>query len=234
MTSRSLQPNPPNSAGINQRKTPYSPQSRSCSAGQASVLSTSVARWANWSQSSASFCQIVIIRSFPACRRDDFMSQIEAAPPETVSKPILSELSPHTISDKCNALARNLWWTWHPEVINLFRDLDPIRWRQLDHNPVALLREFTAERLAQRAAEMVLYSRINYAHRRLKEYMANRQTWAAWNAGVLGSKPVAYFSAEFGLHESIPIYSGGLGVLSGDHIKSASGLGVNLVAIGLF
>ncbi len=103
---------------------------------------------------------------------------------------VAGELSAQSLYDKCWTLARNLWWTWHPEVINLFRDLDPIRWRQLDHNPVALLREFTAERLAQRAAEMVLYSRINYAHRRLKEYMANRQTWAAWNAGVLGSKPV--------------------------------------------
>src|SRR5689334_23535906 len=81
---------------------------------------------------------------------------------------------------------------------------------------------------------MVLYSRINYAHRRLKEYMANKQVWAATHAGVLGAKPVAYFSAEFGLHESIPIYSGGLGVLSGDHVKSASGLGVPLVGIGLF
>src|SRR5918993_1041654 len=163
------------------------------------------------------------------------MSQIETAPMETsVSKPNLSELSPQTLYDKCMALARNLWWSWHPEVINLFRDLDPIRWRQLDHNPIALLKEFTPERLEARAAEMVLFSRINYAYRRLKEYMANKQTWAAWNAGVLGGKPVAYFSAEFGLHESIPIYSGGLGVLSGDHIKSASGLGVNLIALGLF
>jgi starch phosphorylase len=146
----------------------------------------------------------------------------------------VGELSAQALYDKCWTLARNLWWTWHPEVINLFRDLDPIRWRQLDHNPVALLREFTPERLASRAAEMVLYSRINYAHRRLKEYLANKQTWAATHAGVLGAKPVAYFSAEFGLHESIPIYSGGLGVLSGDHIKSASGLGINLVGIGLF
>jgi glycogen phosphorylase len=72
---------------------------------------------------------------------------------------------------------------WHPDVINLFRDLDPIRWRQLDHNPIALLREFTPERLAQRAAEMVLYSRINHAHRRLKEYMANKQTWAPRTPG---------------------------------------------------
>jgi len=132
------------------------------------------------------------------------------------------------------SLARNLWWSWHPECDQLFRDIDPIRWRQLDHNPIALLREFTPERLALRANELVLHSRINYAHRRLQEYLAATNTWAAAEAGVLGAHPVAYFSAEFGIHESIPIYSGGLGVLAGDHIKSASGLGVPLVAVGLY
>jgi hypothetical protein len=150
---------------------------------------------------------------------------MEAAGAPEVNLVLPGEMSPQMIYDKCWALARNLWWTWHPEVINLFRDLDPIRWRQLDHNPVALLRDFTPESLAARAAEMVLFSRINYAHRRLKEYMSNTKLWARTHAGVLGSKPVAYFSAEFGIHESMPIYSGGLGVLSGDHVKSASGLG---------
>jgi starch phosphorylase len=144
------------------------------------------------------------------------------------------ELGADALYDKCMLLARNLWWSWHYEVINLFRDLDPIRWRQLDHNPIALLHEFTPERLASRAAEMVLYSRINYAVRRMKEFMTTQPAWGATHASVLGAKPVAYFSAEFGLHESLPIYSGGLGVLSGDHIKSASGLGVPLVAVGLF
>ena len=159
------------------------------------------------------------------------MSQTEIMPSTPAP---MAELTPEALYDKCMALARNLWWTWHPEVINLFRDLDPIRWRQLDHNPIALLREFTPDRLATRAAEMVLYSRINHAFRRLKEYMTTNKTWAATNAGVLGGKPVAYFSAEFGIHESLPTYSGGLGVLSGDHIKSASGLGVPFIGIGLF
>ncbi|RLS59366.1 MAG: alpha-glucan family phosphorylase [Planctomycetota bacterium] len=144
------------------------------------------------------------------------------------------ELSPQNLYDKCVALARNLWWSWHPEVINLFRELDPIRWRQLDHNPIALLAEFTPERLEARAAELVLYSRINQAYRLLKEYLAHQATWSKVHAGVLGSNPVVYFSAEFGIHESVPIYSGGLGVLSGDHIKSASGLGIPLMAVGLF
>ena len=162
------------------------------------------------------------------------MSQIDTL---TASKTKISAyqgLSADSLYDKCMMLARNLWWSWHPEVINLFRDLDPIRWRQLDHNPIALLKEFTPERLEARAAELVLFSRINHAYRRLKEYLGESNVWAKTNAGVLGSRPVAYFSLEFGIHESIPVYSGGLGVLAGDHIKSASGLGVPLVAIGLF
>ncbi len=165
------------------------------------------------------------------------MSQTELesiVAPVAASKLSLGEFSPQTLYEKCLAIAKNLWWTWHPDVVNLFRDLDPIRWRQLDHNPIALLGEFTPERLEMRAAELVLYSRINQAFRRLKEYIGPRTTWGTTHAGVLGSKPVAYFSAEFGMHESVPIYSGGLGVLSGDHIKSASGLGVPLVALGLF
>ncbi len=162
------------------------------------------------------------------------MTRAEAPPRDAFIPPSDSGRFPQTLYEKCVALARNLWWSWHPEVTNFFRDLDPIRWRQLDHNPIALLAEFTPERLDMRAAELVLYSRINHAYRRLKEYLANSQTWSRTHAGVLGSKPVAYFSAEFGVHESVPIYSGGLGVLSGDHIKSASDLGVPLVAIGLF
>jgi starch phosphorylase len=144
------------------------------------------------------------------------------------------ELGGKQLHAKCQALANNVWWSWHPEVTNVFRDIDPIRWRQLAHNPIALLREVTPQRLAARAVEVGLFSRIDWAFRQLKEYLAAQDTWASSAAGVLGSRPVAYFSAEFGIHESIPIYSGGLGVLSGDHIKSASGLGLPLVAVGLF
>src|SRR5688572_8325553 len=159
-------------------------------------------------------------------------SSVSAA---NVTRPTWTEITAQDCYDKLMALARNLRWSWHPEVVNLFRDLDPVRWRQIDHNPIALLAEMTTEQVAERASEMVLYTRINQAHRRLKEYLNNtRTTWGAREAGVLGAMPVAYFSAEFGIHESVPIYSGGLGVLSGDHIKSASGLGVPLVALGLF
>ncbi|MGL4513194.1 MAG: alpha-glucan family phosphorylase [Lacipirellulaceae bacterium] len=163
------------------------------------------------------------------------MSQVELPPLASVERENFTEVTPQALYAKLQALARNLWWSWRPDVGNLFRDLDPVRWRQLDHNPIALLAEMTPELVAERAGEMVMYTRINQAHRRLKEYLSNTtHTWGAREAGALGAKPVAYFSAEFGMHESVPIYSGGLGVLSGDHIKSASGLGVPLVAIGLF
>jgi len=163
------------------------------------------------------------------------MSQTETAPNHLRKEATTTlGLTAENLYEKCMALARNLWWTWQPEVINLFRDLDPIRWRQLDHNPIALLSEFTPERLEMRASELVLHSRINHAFRRLKEYLSETPLWGRTRSGVLGSKPVAYFSLEFGVHESVPIYSGGLGVLSGDHIKSASALGVPLVAVGLF
>lgn len=163
------------------------------------------------------------------------MAQLETAVrSESMNQNNGNEVGSEQLYHKCMSLAQNLWWCWHPEVANIFRDIDPIRWRQLDHNPIALLREFTPERLSIRASEMVLHSRVNYAYRRLQEYLDGQNTWASTQAGVLGAKPVAYFSAEFGLHESIPIYSGGLGVLSGDHIKSASGLGVPLIGIGLY
>jgi starch phosphorylase len=132
------------------------------------------------------------------------------------------------------ALARNLWWTWDHDAVSLFRDLDPVRWRQLNQNPVSLLSEFPLAKLENRCAELVLHSRINYAYRRLQEYLQADRTWGTRHAGVLRPCPVAYFSAEFGIHESLPVYSGGLGVLAGDHIKSASDLAIPLVGIGLF
>jgi len=132
------------------------------------------------------------------------------------------------------ALARNVWWSWDPDCVSLFRDLNPTRWRQLNQNPIALLNEMPLGEIERRATELVLHSRINYVYRRQQEYLLADRTWGAANAGILRPRPVAYFSAEFGMHESLPIYSGGLGVLSGDHIKSASDLDIPLIGIGLF
>ncbi|HLQ52415.1 MAG TPA: alpha-glucan family phosphorylase [Terriglobales bacterium] len=132
------------------------------------------------------------------------------------------------------SLARNLWWSWDSDSTSLFRDLDPLRWRQLNHNPISLLTEIPLAGIQRRTEEQVLQGRINYAYRRQREYLEADRTWGARYAGILRPRPVAYFSAEFGLHESIPVYSGGLGVLAGDHIKSASDLDIPLVGIGLF
>src|ERR1017187_199861 len=138
------------------------------------------------------------------------------------------------VQERLWALARNLWWSWDSECTSLFRDLDPSRWLTLNHNPVSILSEMPLAQIERRAEEMVLHGRINYAYRRQREYMKADRTWGARHAGVLRPRPVAYFSAEFGLHESIPVYSGGLGILAGDHIKSASDLDIPLIGIGLF
>ncbi len=132
------------------------------------------------------------------------------------------------------SLARNLWWCWDHDCMSLFRDLNPTRWRELNQNPISMLSEMPLGEIESRAAELGLHSRINYVFRRQQEYLRADRTWGAANAGVLRPRPVAYFSAEFGLHESLPIYSGGLGVLAGDHIKSASDLGIPLIGVGLF
>jgi glycogen phosphorylase len=132
------------------------------------------------------------------------------------------------------SLARNLWWSWDHDSTSLFYDLDPVRFKQLNHNPVSMLGEIPLDGIERRAQQLMLHSRINYASRRHREYLDADRTWGAKHAGVLQPRPVAYFSAEFGLHESIPIYSGGLGVLAGDHIKSASDLGIPLIGVGLF
>ena len=146
----------------------------------------------------------------------------------------LPPASQRSFSEKLDALARNYWWCWQPEVVSIFRDLDPVRWRQFDHNPILLLDEFTHEQLELRGREAVLHSRVNYAYRRWQEYMGSKHTWGDTHAGLLGNNPVAYFSAEFGIHESLPNYSGGLGVLAGDHLKSASDQECHWVAVGLF
>lgn len=138
-----------------------------------------------------------------------------------------------SLHERLVALAKNLWWTWHPEAIAIFTDLDPLLWRDVNHNPIAFLNRMAPEAIEERASDLVLHSRINHAFRRLNEYLAKRHTWGGVHCGALWSRPVAYFSAEFGLHESLPIYSGGLGVLAGDHLKSASDLGIPMIGIGL-
>ncbi|HLQ45787.1 MAG TPA: DUF3417 domain-containing protein, partial [Planctomycetaceae bacterium] len=142
-------------------------------------------------------------------------------------------LNQKTLHQKLQELAGNLWWSWQPGLSEIFRAIDQPKWSEVAHNPVVLLEDYPPERLEQRARELDLHSRITYAYRRWQEYMSTPDTWGAARAGILNYRPVAYFSAEFGLHESMPIYSGGLGILAGDHLKSASDLGIPLVGVGL-
>src|SRR5687767_13343274 len=138
------------------------------------------------------------------------------------------------LQSQLEELARNLWWSWNPETIRLFRDLDPQRFQSSNHNAFALVRDLPPERMAEMAVDAFLRARVDRAHRELRDYLSYANAWAFTHAAPLRVRPVAYLSAEFGIHESLPIYSGGLGVLAGDHLKSASDLGLPLVAVGLF
>ncbi|HSK75149.1 MAG TPA: alpha-glucan family phosphorylase [Thermoanaerobaculia bacterium] len=144
----------------------------------------------------------------------------------------MSETSDGTF-DKLRELAQNLWWSWQPDIRAIFRELDPAVWSLVYHNPVALLQRIDVEEVARRVADLEMQTRINQAHRRLRSYLQGGESWGMTHAGPLRAHPVAYFSAEFGLHQSLPIYSGGLGVLAGDHLKSMSDLGVPVVGVGL-
>ncbi|MDY7107113.1 MAG: alpha-glucan family phosphorylase [Planctomycetota bacterium] len=104
----------------------------------------------------------------------------------------------------------------------------------VNHNPVEFLDRCPEEVIEEKASELALETRINHAFHGLRDYLEAEDTWGVWHGGPLHAQPVAYFSAEFGLHESLPIYSGGLGVLAGDHVKAASDLAVPMVAVGLF
>ena len=138
-----------------------------------------------------------------------------------------------SIEGRLRELSFNLWWNWHPQVLEMFRELDPRGWVETNHNPIALLKRFPTGELAQRAAELSLENRISFHYRRLQEYLGSEQSWCSAQAGALRVTPIAYFSAEFGLHESLPLYSGGLGVLAGDYLKSASDLGLPMVGVCL-
>ncbi|HEX4962759.1 MAG TPA: alpha-glucan family phosphorylase [Thermoanaerobaculia bacterium] len=134
---------------------------------------------------------------------------------------------------KLQELAQNLWWSWQPDIRAIFRSLDPVLWRLVHHNPVAMLRRIREDEVSRRVQDLELQTRIDQAHRLLQQYLQGGESWGVTHAGPILARPVAYFSAEFGLHQSLPIYSGGLGVLAGDHLKSMSDLGAHVVGIGL-
>ena len=129
-------------------------------------------------------------------------------------------------------LAHNLWWCWHGDALELFRRIDPEAWESCYHNPVAILGQMAQERLIKLSLDEGFLAHLDRIHKQLQEYLSTPGWWRK-TYGDSSEPQVAYFCAEFGINECLPIYSGGLGVLAGDHLKSASELDVPLVAVGL-
>lgn len=126
-------------------------------------------------------------------------------------------------------LAYNMWWSWEPTARRLFRDLDVELWEQTGHNPVRVLQLCRQSRLLEVGSDERYLTELKRVMRLFHRYLSRLDTYGSTRS----NDPVAYFSAEYGIHESFPNYSGGLGILSGDHCKSASDLGLNFTAIGI-
>src|SRR6266404_4673904 len=133
------------------------------------------------------------------------------------------------------SLAWNFWWSWAPDGAEVFRDLDPGLWQQCEQNPRALLAQVSDLRFAQMAADPTFSDRVRCLAELFETYMSDTHPSVKLNvaARITRENPVAYFCAEFGVHNSLPLYSGGLGILAGDHLKSASDLGLPLIGVGL-
>jgi len=131
------------------------------------------------------------------------------------------------------ALALNLRWAWDQESVALFRQLDPELWEATGHNPIRLLGQISQDKLQRAAEDEVFASRLDQLAAALDAYLGVQNTWYARVVGRQTPLRVAYFSAEFAVTESLPIFAGGLGVLAGDHLKSASDLGIPLVGVGI-
>jgi starch phosphorylase len=133
-----------------------------------------------------------------------------------------------------NRLAHNIWWTWNQGAQEIFAELSPRCWQNLYHNAVAVLREVSDYELRVRLQDSDFASRVKQVLADFDAYMNEKETWGRAHAPSLKKNPVAYFSAEFGFHETLPIAAGGLGILAGDHAKSASDLDIGFAGISLF
>ena len=150
----------------------------------------------------------------------------------------VSVLSPLPLSiARLQELAYNLWWIWNPDAQHLYMSIDEDLWERVNRNPIQFLRSVSLSRLEEASQDDNYLQRYESVLRRFDSYMAAyANTWFRRNfpdlKGGTRNEQIAYFSAEFGLHEALPIYSGGLGILSGDHCKEASDMGLPLVGVG--
>ena len=133
-----------------------------------------------------------------------------------------------------NKLALNLWWTFDQEAQEIFQELSPRSWQNLYHNAVAVLHEVSDYELRVRLQDFDFACRVRGVLKAFNAYLNDQNTWVQRHAPSLAKNGVAYFSAEFGFHETLPIAAGGLGILAGDHAKSASDIGLGFSGISLF
>ena len=135
--------------------------------------------------------------------------------------------------NRLQEIANNLWWSWNSEFLRLFKDIDSDLWETVDKNPVKFLKRVSQERIERASNDDKFVKEYNKVVKNFDDYMTSKDTWFNKKYPDNKNDLIAYFSAEYGLDETIPIYSGGLGILSGDHLKSASDLGIPLVGVGL-
>jgi starch phosphorylase len=150
-----------------------------------------------------------------------------------IGKITITAVLPEKLS-RLKDIAYNLWWSWNSEAIDLFREIDLPVWDRLGKNPVRFLHEVSQSRLNEKTNDPEYMERYKEIVSRYDSYMSDTNTWFAKNHPDKKDHMIVYFSAEYGLNEVLPVYSGGLGVLSGDHCKAASDLGIPFTAIGLF
>ena len=135
--------------------------------------------------------------------------------------------------EKLSEIANNLWWSWNTEFLRLFQKIDRDLWEESNKNPVKFLKRVSQEKLEAVTKDISFLKEYDKIASNFENYMNSKNTWFSNKYPENKNDLIAYFSAEYGLDETIPIYSGGLGILSGDHLKSASDLGIPLVAVGL-
>ncbi|MGN1326771.1 MAG: alpha-glucan family phosphorylase, partial [Clostridia bacterium] len=135
--------------------------------------------------------------------------------------------------NKLSKIANNLWWAWNTDFLKLFKEIDGDLWEVVRKNPVKFLKLVSQERLEKAASNQEFLKEYDKIANNFEDYMNSKNTWFKKNYPDNKNDLIAYFSAEYGLDQILPIYSGGLGILSGDHLKSASDLGIPLVAVGL-
>ena len=141
--------------------------------------------------------------------------------------------STHFLMEGLSRLSKNLWWAWHTNAQSIFRELSPQLWERTNHNASWLMADISGQEILARLGDSDFARRVDDVIKEFDNYMVSKKMWGASKAKTL-KNPIAYFSAEFGLHESMRIYSGGLGILAGDHTKSASDLGIPFYGISLF